>query len=289
MRAFEDPLDALAWSGETIPDLVIADFRMPHLDCAEFTRQLRALPGCVEVPVVIVAGAEDHKARLSALDAGADVLSSPVDQTEFAFRVRNLLKLRTQQRALESRLANLEHELEASERNRDRALRDSRERLAQIIDAMPGMVSASDRRGRCVFINACHAASHGIISTAVNGRSTAAVLGKQRAERERMLDRLMFETGKALPSFEEEFVDREGARRVLLTTKSPLRDLSNVIVNVVTTSLDITDRKRAERHLLHLAHHDALTDLPNSVLLSRRLGMQVASRCISSTSTISRA
>ena len=76
VRAFEDPLDALAWSGETIPDLVIADFRMPHLDCAEFTRRLRALPGCVEVPVVIVAGAEDHKARLSALDAGADVLSA---------------------------------------------------------------------------------------------------------------------------------------------------------------------------------------------------------------------
>jgi diguanylate cyclase (GGDEF)-like protein len=34
---------------------------------------------------------------------------------------------------------------------------------------------------------------------------------------------------------------------------------------------DITEQKRAEEQIAHLAHHDGLTDLPNRVLLSERL------------------
>jgi diguanylate cyclase (GGDEF)-like protein/PAS domain S-box-containing protein len=36
-------------------------------------------------------------------------------------------------------------------------------------------------------------------------------------------------------------------------------------------AIDITERKRAEARIAHMAHHDALTSLPNRVLLRRRL------------------
>jgi diguanylate cyclase (GGDEF)-like protein/PAS domain S-box-containing protein len=277
VRTFEDPIVALDWLADNTPDIVITDFKMPHLDGSEFTRKFRELPGCADVPVVVITVYDERSFRLSALEAGAtDFLQSPVDHSEFVTRARNLLKLRKQQVLLKSRAVNLERELKESEQTREAALRDSRERLAQIIDTVPAIISASDLEGRCVFINASHAELHGLDSTEVVGKTAAEIIGEAGAERSRKLDSLVFETRKALPSFEEEFIDRAANRRVLMTTKSPLRDSSGEIVNVLTTSVEITERKRAERHLLHLAHYDTLTDLPNRTLLSQRLRSELA-------------
>ncbi len=44
----------------------------------------------------------------------------------------------------------------------------------------------------------------------------------------------------------------------------------------VATHEDITERRRAEKKIAHMAHHDALTDLPNRVLLRERLAEAVA-------------
>jgi diguanylate cyclase (GGDEF)-like protein/PAS domain S-box-containing protein len=271
VQAFGDPLEALDWLTGHTPDLVIADYKMPNLDGAEFTRRLRGNPHVADVPVIVITAYDDRSFRLQALEAGAtDFLQSPVDHHEFMTRARNLLRLRRQQQRVKRRAATLERELERTRRNQEEALRSSRDALAQVIDTLPAMISAADRDGRCVFVNAYQAAISGSTPAALVGQDLAAVFGAERGARSRQMDQLVFASGEPLPSYEE-VVERSGVRQVFLTSKAPLRDPSNQVESVLTTALDITDRKLAEEHLHHLANHDALTDLPNRVHLLNRI------------------
>jgi diguanylate cyclase (GGDEF)-like protein len=54
--------------------------------------------------------------------------------------------------------------------------------------------------------------------------------------------------------------------RTIAITNSPLPD-----GGWVATHEDITERRRAEKIIAHMAHHDSLTDLPNRVLFQERL------------------
>ncbi|MBV1952283.1 MAG: EAL domain-containing protein [Cycloclasticus sp.] len=65
-----------------------------------------------------------------------------------------------------------------------------------------------------------------------------------------------------------------------MLTISTVNDEQGLTQNYIALFSDITQQKENEKHLLHLAHYDALTGLPNRVLLSDRLqqAMSQASR-----------
>ena len=47
-------------------------------------------------------------------------------------------------------------------------------------------------------------------------------------------------------------------------------------IRIVGVAMDLTDRKLAEQRIAHMAHHDALTGLPNRVLLRDRIQQAIA-------------
>ena len=251
VKAFADPAEALTWSETNTPDLVVTDFKMPTMDGAEFVRRFRRQPFCFDIPVMVVTVYEDRHFRYKALEAGAtDFLLSPIDHREFKVRARNLLTLRKQQQTIKKRAYYLERRLESTDKLRAQVQRESRERLLQVIDTVPAMISATDERGCYVFVNSYLAVFFGISPDDALGKTPEAVFGESYQTGGRDLDRWIFEHGESVPPYEESVTHRSGSVRHLLTTKSMIKDPnSGQVINVVTASLDITDRKKVEEEL----------------------------------------
>jgi PAS domain S-box-containing protein len=228
IEAFADPVDALEWLGHNRVDLIISDFRMPSMDGAAFTRQLRSIAGCATLPVLIVTAHDDRSYRVRALDAGAtDFLQSPIDHIEFVARARNLLAL--SQRGTVPQAGLPEAGRPATEG----------EALSRILDTMPVMLSATDWEGRCVYANSAFAVHCGANPAEILGVPASLLLGPGRAAWNRAADHAVFASGQALSNRREEFTDDAGTPRIILTSKTPLRDPEGRVDAVLTTSVEI--------------------------------------------------
>jgi putative two-component system response regulator len=111
---FADPLRALEWCKDNVPDLVIVDYMMPVMDGLQFITAFRALHGRNEIPLLMVTASDQKDVRYDALIGGAnDFLNKPIDRAEFSARTRNMLSLRTAQKHLANRAVHLEAEVAA--------------------------------------------------------------------------------------------------------------------------------------------------------------------------------
>ncbi len=251
VKSFADPVEALDWLRENPVDLVITDFKMPHMDGAEFIRRFRHLPSCFDVPVMVVTIYEDQEFRYHALEAGAtDFLLSPVDHHEFRARSRNLLALRRQQQIIKNRAYTLEQKLAQDHRLYEELIRENQERLRTVIDTVPAMLYACDSDLKLVFLNQYTATMAGVPREQAIGRPAVEVLGEEFGLPAQEMDVAVFNSGEAISGREQTFTDAQGTQHVMLTTKTPLHNSAGRVETVVTVALDISERKLAEMETL---------------------------------------
>jgi len=86
---------ALEIAGEKLPDLVISDWNMPHMDGLELIRNLKTNASTRDIPVIMFTGVMTTSEHLeTALEAGAvDFIRKPLDHIELLARIRTLLQL----------------------------------------------------------------------------------------------------------------------------------------------------------------------------------------------------
>lgn len=118
-----DAREAVALVRAESPDLVLLDLMMPYVSGLDILADLRHDIVTTHTPVIILTASTDRETRIEALRTGAnDFLNKPIDPSELAPRVSNLLALKRQQ----DRLENYSRELEAAVRERTAELEASR-------------------------------------------------------------------------------------------------------------------------------------------------------------------
>lgn len=136
-------------------------------------------------------------------------------------------------------------------REAEDALRSANTLLAAVMEAVPGVVYAKDRDGRMI------AANRGTVELV--GKPIEAIIG--RTDREFLDDPIQGDAVMAndarvmaenrTEALEEEVSFPGGHRATWLSTKAPFRNADGTVVGLVGSSVDITERKRAEEQLRH--------------------------------------
>jgi diguanylate cyclase (GGDEF)-like protein/PAS domain S-box-containing protein len=152
------------------------------------------------------------------------------------------------------------------ERDRDR------EFLNSIIDNVPMPILVKDARDWTYVLANRAALDHcGLPRERVIGHTCRDLWGAEDAARIERCDLAAWENGGSLLSDEHTFNTPAGGARIIVSNRVVIHAGDGAPRYLLTVIEDITERKQSEQRIAHLAHHDALTGLPNRVLFREQL------------------
>jgi len=168
------------------------------------------------------------------------------------------------------------------------ALRESERIQHAIIDSASYSIIATDKYGIIISMNKAAERMLGYAADELVGKHTPELIHDQTevisysAQLSKELGREVapgFEAfvAKAVGDISDErewtYIRKDGSRFPVKLSVTELRDINDFTCGYLGVAYDITEQKRLENHMRHLAMHDALTGLPNRALFGDRLAV----------------
>jgi diguanylate cyclase (GGDEF)-like protein/PAS domain S-box-containing protein len=157
----------------------------------------------------------------------------------------------------------------------NRATRQRVDLLAKAYEHSGESIALIDRAHRIVEVNPAFVERTGYRPQDVDGIDASAMLyGSTTPEQRASIDAGLRHDGR----WRGELLERakDGREYPVWMVLSTVRDAAGHVSHLIANSIELSDLKRAEEQIRHLAHHDTLTQLPNRVLLLARLKQALA-------------
>jgi signal transduction histidine kinase/DNA-binding response OmpR family regulator/serine phosphatase RsbU (regulator of sigma subunit) len=262
---------ALARINEHPPDLVLTDVMMPNLDGFGLLRALRADPGTLQIPVVMLSARGGEEGLVDGLEAGADdYLAKPFSARELRARVAANLEL--------DRVRRTRDELA-----RNRELLDQAEALAQIgsweIELVSQEMRTSPGYRRLLGVAAQDVERGGRDAARRHVHADDVALAREQVDR-------LADTGAPMDYELRVAVPGKGDRLIRVLGRR-VEDEAGVPTHLRGSVQDITEQRAAEHALAQAAaqreaaarEHQIADELQRSLLPSSELvvrGLEVA-------------
>jgi diguanylate cyclase (GGDEF)-like protein/PAS domain S-box-containing protein len=237
--------EGIAAARNNDPDVVLLDLSLPDSDGLDTVKGIRAAMN--DVPIVVLTGHNDDSLATAALQNGAQdyLVKGNFDHDSLGRAVRHAVV----RGALESRL-----------------------RLFEVaMNAAANGIFITDTRAHVQWANPAFSQLTGFSLDEVMGRNPMELMksGKQ----DDAFYHNMWKTILSGKAWHSEIVNRrkDGSLYDENLIITPVTGADGTVSNFVAIMQDITERKRAEEQVHHMAHHDTLTGLPNRMLFSDRL------------------
>jgi len=124
------------------------------------------------------------------------------------------------------------------------ALRDSEDRLCNIMNNSSTMIFLKDVGGRYLYVNRQYEKIFHVTNATIQGKTDQDIFSKETADAVIKNDQMIIQNGQSMEV--EESVPHDDGIHTYISVKFPIRNISGEIYAVCAIATDITERKRVE-------------------------------------------
>lgn len=136
-------------------------------------------------------------------------------------------------------------------------------KIRSILESIQDGYYELDDRGRFIAVNRALAEMLGTTVQKLIGTSYQEFVDQQDAQKLKYAFRWVAHTGNPVQQLDWDFVSAEGGRRSVEGSIVKFSESTNMSMGVRGMIRDVSERKRSEAMINHMAYHDVLTNLPN--------------------------
>jgi diguanylate cyclase (GGDEF)-like protein/PAS domain S-box-containing protein len=165
---------------------------------------------------------------------------------------------------------------EAQLRISQEQLSETQIRLSALISTIPDLIWMKDEEGVYLSCNIAYQEFIGLKESELIGKTDYDFYNRESADVCRQSDIEAINAGGISISEEAVTYQKNNSIGVMEIRKAPIFNPDGKLMGVLGIARDITERKLVEQQIEFMAHHDALTELPNRILAKDRMKQSIA-------------